>query len=25
MYCEPVDGAHRCIRWWLRWWHRVPE
>jgi predicted CoA-binding protein len=24
MYCEPVDGAHRCMRWWLRWWRRVP-
>lgn len=18
MYCEPVDIAHRCVRWWLR-------
>lgn len=18
MYCEPVDIAHRCMRWWLR-------
>ncbi|MEE9132950.1 MAG: CoA-binding protein [Gemmatimonadota bacterium] len=18
MYCEPVDLAHRCMRWWLR-------
>jgi predicted CoA-binding protein len=24
MYCEPVDVAHRCIRWWLGWWRRVP-
>ena len=24
MYCEPVDPAHRCFRWWLRWWRRVP-
>ena len=24
MYCEPVDPAHRCMRWLLRWWHRVP-
>ena len=24
MYCEPVDAAHRCLRWWLRWWRRVP-
>lgn len=19
MYCEPVDVAHRCMRWWLGW------
>ena len=19
MYCAPVDIAHRCMRWWLRW------
>ena len=24
MYCEPVDPAHRCIRWWLRLRRRVP-
>lgn len=24
MYCEPVDAAHRCFRWWLRWRGRVP-
>lgn len=24
MYCEPVDPAHRCFRWWLRLWGRVP-
>jgi hypothetical protein len=24
MYCQPVDFAHRCFRWWLRWQHRVP-
>ena len=24
MYCEPVDGGHRCIRWWLRLLGRVP-
>jgi hypothetical protein len=18
MFCEPVDFAHRCMRWWLR-------
>jgi len=24
MYCEPVDLAHRCFRWWLRRQRRVP-
>ncbi len=24
MYCEPVDFAHRCMRWWLRRSDRVP-
>ena len=24
MYCEPVDPAHRCMRWLLRWRRRVP-
>ena len=24
MYCAPVDVAHRCFRWWLRWKGRVP-
>lgn len=24
MYCAPVDFGHRCMRWWLRWQHRVP-
>ncbi|HZT32418.1 MAG TPA: CoA-binding protein [Bryobacteraceae bacterium] len=24
MYCEPVDLAHRCLRWWLRLGGRVP-
>jgi predicted CoA-binding protein len=24
MYCEPVDLAHRCMRWWLRLGGRVP-
>lgn len=24
MYCEPVDFAHRCMRWWLRRSRRVP-
>jgi hypothetical protein len=25
MYAEPVDVAHRCMRWWLRWVQRVPD
>lgn len=25
MYCEPVDVAHRCMRWFLRWRGRVPR
>jgi hypothetical protein len=24
MYCEPVDAGHRCFRWWLRLFGRVP-
>ncbi len=24
MYCQPMDPAHRFLRWWLRLWHRVP-
>jgi predicted CoA-binding protein len=24
MYCEPVDVAHRCVKWWLRLRGRVP-
>lgn len=24
MYCEPVDIAHRCMRWWLGHLARVP-
>lgn len=24
MYCEPVDLAHRCFRWWLGRGGRVP-
>jgi predicted CoA-binding protein len=24
MYCEPVDPAHRCMRWLLRWGGRAP-
>jgi len=23
MYCEPVDFAHRCMRWWLHWRGRI--
>ena len=25
MFCEPVDVAHRCIRWWLQRRGRVPR
>ncbi len=25
MYCEPVDPAHRCMRWLLGWSRRVPR
>jgi predicted CoA-binding protein len=25
MYCEPVDVAHRCLRWWLGFGGRVPR
>jgi hypothetical protein len=25
MYCEPVDGFHRCLRWWLGLRGRVPR
>jgi len=25
MYCEPVDVAHRCFRWWLGRAGRVPS
>jgi uncharacterized protein len=25
MYCEPVDFAHRCMKWWLRLQGRVPR
>ena len=24
MFCEPVDFAHRCMRWWLQRQGRVP-
>jgi len=24
MYCEPVDFAHRCMKWWLRLQGHVP-
>jgi uncharacterized protein len=24
MYCEPIDIAHRCMRWWLRRGGKVP-
>jgi predicted CoA-binding protein len=25
MFCEPVDVAHRCMRWWLQRTGRVPR
>jgi predicted CoA-binding protein len=25
MFCEPVDVAHRCMRWWLQRSGRVPR
>lgn len=25
MYCEPVDGAHRCMRWLLGFTGRLPH
>jgi predicted CoA-binding protein len=25
MYCEPVDIAHRCMRWWLGRRSRIPR
>lgn len=25
MYCEPVDVAHRCMRWWLARQGRIPR
>jgi len=25
MFCEPVDLAHRCMRWFLQWRGRVPR
>lgn len=25
MYCEPVDGAHRCMRWLLGFTGRLPR
>ena len=25
MFCEPVDLAHRCMRWWLQRSGRVPR
>lgn len=25
MFCEPVDLAHRCVRWWLQRTGRVPR
>ena len=25
MFCDPVDTGHRCMRWWLQKWGRVPK
>lgn len=25
MFCERVDVAHKCMRWWLQRWGRVPK
>jgi predicted CoA-binding protein len=25
MFCDPVDFAHKCIRWWLQRQGRVPK
>lgn len=25
MFCEPVDLAHRCMRWWLQRRGRIPK
>ena len=25
MFCDPVDGAHTCMRWWLQRRGRVPK
>ena len=25
MFCEPVDFGHKCMRWWLQQWGRVPK
>ena len=25
MFCEPVDWAHRCMKWWLQRQRRVPK
>ena len=25
MYCDPVDPAHRCMKWLLNLWRRVPR
>lgn len=25
MFCQPVDVAHRCMRWFLQWRGRVPK
>ncbi len=25
MFCDPVDVGHKCMRWWLQRWGRVPK
>ena len=25
MYCDPVDIAHRCMKWWLHLQRRIPQ
>jgi predicted CoA-binding protein len=25
MFCDPVDIGHKCMRWWLQRWGRVPK
>ena len=25
MFCEPVDVGHKCIRWWMKVTHKLPQ